>query len=216
MLNIVGDLPTAGNGVPLYQIEGLLKEATAGGSVPVERKGIDPVSGKAIARCIFATNSLPNFADRSDGIWDRLRIIPFNVKFRNTEKMNPYLSEEIIAEELPGILNWSIIGLKKLRALNYFPHTKEGKKIAENHRLHCDHEKAFLSEFYRAKHGGYVIKQEIYEQYKAYCKDNDYPKKHQGLFNKEVTRNFPHTHVGRKDVKGKSVRVWEDITKKWF
>ncbi len=212
LLNIVGDLPTAGNKEKLSHVEGSLKDVASGALVPVERKGIDPIKAPAIARCIFATNSLPNFADRSGGIWDRIRIIPFDVKFRNTDKQNPNLSRDIIKKELPGILNWAIEGLRKLQKLNYFPDTKKGKELADTHRLICDHEREFLEEFYIEELGSYITKQDLYNAYSSHCKNNGYYPKSQGKFNQEVKRIFPKAIDVRKVVAEGHKTIWENIS----
>jgi len=216
LLNIVGDLPTAGNKANLSSIEGLLKDLASGSLVPVERKGIDPIKAPAIARCIFATNSLPNFADRSGGIWDRIRIIPFDEKFRHTDKQNPNLSREIIDEELPGVFNWAIEGLRKLRKLNHFPDTKKGKELADTHRLICDHEREFLEEFYTENNAGYVIKQVLYNAYREHCKNNGYYSKGQSKFNHEVKRIFPKAIDVRKVVAEGHKTIWENISMRKF
>jgi P4 family phage/plasmid primase-like protien len=213
LLNIVGDLPTAGNGVNLNQIEGILKDIASGGNIPVERKNKDPLTAPAIARCVFASNSLPSFADRSDGIWDRLRIIPFNQKFRDSEKQNPNLKYDIVKNELPGIFNWALEGLNKLRKLRRFPDAPDGIKLVAEHRLNCDHEKQFLSEYYELSNGSYVVKADLYNHYREFCCNNGYRGKNSANFNGEVKRIFPETFEKRERVSQGNVRIWRNIKK---
>lgn len=93
--------------------EGIFKDVTVGGIIPIERKNRDPENAHAIARCVFAGNHLPDFRDRSGGVWDRMRIIPFEKIIRGSVEDNPSLKYELI-EELPGILNWAICSLSGL------------------------------------------------------------------------------------------------------
>jgi putative DNA primase/helicase len=53
-------------------------------------------------------NSRPAIYDQSEGMWRRLRMIPFDRKFEGADR-NFNLYEELHAE-LPGILNWAIQG----------------------------------------------------------------------------------------------------------
>jgi phage/plasmid-associated DNA primase len=213
LLNIVGDLPTSDGLGNLHMNEGMLKDVSSGGDIPVERKGKDPLTAAAIARCIFASNSLPAFADRSNGIWDRLRIIPFNERFRGTSRHNPNLKREIAAAELPGIFNWAIEGLAKLRGMKRFPEHPEGKGIASEHRLACDHESQFLLEDYEEKEDALITKVELYNAYQEFCRANGYRPKNAANFGREVKRIFPSAYEGREFLPSGRQRVWMNIKK---
>jgi putative DNA primase/helicase len=53
-------------------------------------------------------NHLPDIKGNDDGIWRRIKLIPFTVKIPDEEK-DPKLPEKLL-KELPGILNWAIQG----------------------------------------------------------------------------------------------------------
>ena len=57
--------------------EGLLKQLVSGDSINVNRKGRDPITMRPTIRLAFGCNKLPEFADRSNGIWRRMIIMPF-------------------------------------------------------------------------------------------------------------------------------------------
>lgn len=148
LLNIVGDLPTDGGDGSLRHMEGVLKDACDGGMVPVEHKGRDPGQAPAIARNVFATNSLPTFADRSAALWDRLRIIAFDRRFRGTSEERLDLRREIAESELSGVLNWAIAGLAMLmrQTPQRFPEHSKGAALKDQHKGACDVEGTFLRE----------------------------------------------------------------------
>ena len=145
LLNLVPELPVSPENRNMQGMEGLFKSITSGDPIPVERKGKDVYAARAIARMVFATNVLPHFNDRSSGIWDRLRIIPFLREIRGTKKQNNNLAAELRGE-LPGILNWALRGLAELRRHTVFPECPGGKEMKEEHRRMCDHERDFLLE----------------------------------------------------------------------
>lgn len=215
LLNIVGDLPTSDGLGNLHMNEGMLKDVSSGGNIPIERKNKDPLTAPAIARCIFASNSLPAFADRSNGIWDRLRIIPFNERFRGTPKHNPNLRKEIISTELPGIFNWALEGLAKLRQMRRFPEHPEGKGIAADHRFACDHERQFMAENYEEKENSFITKTELYFAYQEFCRVNGYRSKNAANFGREVKRIFPSACEGREFLPNGRQRVWMNIKKQF-
>jgi P4 family phage/plasmid primase-like protien len=213
LLNIVGDLPTAAEGSSLHHIEGYLKDVASGGLLPVERKNKDPYKAPAIARCIFASNSLPTFADRSNGIWDRLRIVSFNQRFRDTEKQNSNLKYEIAAQELPGILNWAIAGLAKLRKQARFPNTTAGKAIRDKHRNDCDHERQFLDEYYTEMNGCYVVKSDMYKEYREWSSSAGFRYKNSSNFYNDVLRALPKAFETRERIAGHNSRIFKNIAR---
>src|SRR5690606_28533500 len=54
---------------------GRIKSFSVGEEFTIERKFKDAILVKPTARLTFATNSLPPFRDKSDGIWRRLLLI---------------------------------------------------------------------------------------------------------------------------------------------
>ncbi|OGV52925.1 MAG: hypothetical protein A2017_09250 [Lentisphaerae bacterium GWF2_44_16] len=215
LLNIVGDLPTEdSNGYSLAKIEGALKDITSGGNLPVERKFKDPTMGAAIARCVFATNTLPRFADRSNGVWDRLRIIPFNNVIRDTPEDNKNLKYELVAEEMPGIFIWAVKGLAQLMRLKSFPDVPDGRAVKDKHRLACDHERSFLEEALIVDNNAFISAQELYQLYKQFCINNGYRNKHEGNFAEVVPKVFPGAVKKRQRMDGgRQIFVWSGIRK---
>ena len=205
LLNAVGDMPIIPENGRIADVEGILKDMTSGGSIYVERKGIDGWNAPATARNVFATNELPPFTDRSEGIWDRLRIIPFHQRFRGTDRQNPNLINELL-EELPGILIWALKGLAMLRKLNTFPECAEGKAVKEEHRGGCDHERAFLQGYAEPANGSWCSSDRIYQRYRAWAQDNGYRPVSAGKFKKAVQRLFPQVYVNKSSIDG--TRIW--------
>ncbi len=89
----------------------MLKNISGGGFVHCEKKGKTPTRGEARAQLIFASNKFPYFGDMSDGLRRRLVFIPFTQSFKGREDST--LAERIIAEEMPGVLNWMLEGYRR-------------------------------------------------------------------------------------------------------
>ena len=56
-------------------------------------------------------NHKPSIRGADDGIWRRVRLIPFNVTIA-LEAVDPHLGDKLV-QELPGILNWALEGCKR-------------------------------------------------------------------------------------------------------
>ncbi len=211
LVNLIGEGDTElPKDVGMGRVEGLLKDISDGGILPVERKFQEPGKARATARCLLATNSLPTFYDKSEAIWDRMRVLPFEVRIRGAGRENPALRREIVETELPGILNWALHGLAKLRRLKRFPECPRGLELKESHRAQCDHEREFLSEKYDEGSAEEAVKtQDVYFQYQTWMKQRNYYPVSEGRFAKNVERVLPRVRRGRKrDAAGSHHHVW--------
>ena len=219
LLNILSDLPTDdGHGNTLAHVEGMLKMVTGGESLRVEYKGIqDTYKSPAKARLVMGTNSLPRFADTSSGVWDRARLIPFNVRVRGETSDNPHLKDELVAEELSGILNFALAGLKELRNIkqstgrDVFPILPAGKTILEDHRGLCDSVRGMANESLVEDPEGCVGTDELYRLYKRYCIVNGMNAKGKRNYNPDLQRIFPRIVSDRATINGQKVTVWRGI-----
>src|SRR5205814_4102 len=89
--------------------EGKLKGFTSGERMMFDRKGRDPVEAMPTARLVLATNNRPRFSDKSDGVWRRMLLIPFQVQITAEERVYGMDKPDWWIEkgELPGIFNWA-------------------------------------------------------------------------------------------------------------
>lgn len=105
--------------------EQLLKSLIAGEKVQVDRKYRDPLSIQVRGKWLVLGNHLPTITDHSIGFWRRWDIVPFDVTIPESQR-DPLLANTIIAEELPGILNWALKGLSRLQMRGAFDPVKPG------------------------------------------------------------------------------------------
>ncbi len=99
--------------------EGVLKSLIAGERVFIDRKYKEPLSLCVSGKWLVLGNHLPKIEDHSHGFWRRWDIVPFDVTIPEDEQ-NPLLADEIIREELSGVLNWALEGLVRLRKRGCF------------------------------------------------------------------------------------------------
>lgn len=210
LLNVVGESPYQTKFNELAGAENRLKEITDGGLIDIERKMKEPYSARVTARCVFATNNLPLFSDRSNGVWDRLRIIPFDTVIRGSERENNALRQELEAE-LPGVFNWALEGLKSLSGLRQFPDVPKSKELKEEHRGICDHERVFLHEFYAFGIGAKNETREVFEHYRNWMKNNGYNSMGEARFSQSVKRVFPK--VFKEKLKVDAKHYWTNLSK---
>lgn len=93
------------------------KAIVAGDRIQVEKKYQDSVSYAPICKLVFAVNNLPYSPDKTHGLYRRMLIIPFNRRF-DGKQADKHLKKKL-QKELSGILNWALVGLKRLREQDY-------------------------------------------------------------------------------------------------
>lgn len=62
-------------------------------------------------KIFLAANNKPIVKEHSEGFWRRIRIIPFTVTFTAARRDKTLIKK--LQKELPGILNWALVGCKK-------------------------------------------------------------------------------------------------------
>lgn len=178
----------------LKGVESTLKQFVSGSIMNVERKGKDGVEQKPTARLTFATNTLPNFIDRSDGLWRRLVIIPMTIQILDESKQDKRLSRLEFWEqsgELPGILNWSLEGLKGLMKRGHFVEPTRVAKFKDNIRFEADHLSAFFEEYLTVNNAGQIGATTLYLEYQSYAKNNGNLPVSQMIFASAIRKYFP-------------------------
>jgi len=125
----------------------MYKMLTGGDDIRVEAKGKDAFDFRNHAKIISSMNDLMKSDDQSDGFFRRFILIPFAKRVtadRIREKEG--FEKRIIAEELPGVLNWAIEGLIRIRAQGGFTF-QIGKSMDDLRHMwntEADHVKSFM------------------------------------------------------------------------
>lgn len=93
--------------------EQLVKTLIAGELVQIDRKYRDPVSVRICGKWLVLGNHFPSVTDQSAGFWRRWDIVPFDVTIPAAAR-DATLADDMINNELSGVLNWAIQGLVRL------------------------------------------------------------------------------------------------------
>jgi len=91
--------------------EALIKELTGGDSISARFLFQEFFTFKPQFKILLGVNTKPKIHGLDEGIWRRIRLIPFEVKIPQ-EKVDKNLPKKL-RDELAGILNWAIEGCLK-------------------------------------------------------------------------------------------------------
>lgn len=93
--------------------DGIVKSLVAGDPTPVRQIRREPFILYPQVKLWWSMNRLPTITDTSHGFWRRMRPVPFNKIFEDGARIIDL--KERLNLELPGIFNWCLVGLRRLR-----------------------------------------------------------------------------------------------------
>lgn len=126
------------------------------------------------AKLIFNTNELPRDVEHTNAYFRRFIIIPFNVTIPE-RLQDKSLANKIITNELPGVLNWVLKGLKRLTTNHAFTRSSIVDEQIERYKNEADSSYLFLEEYsYFPDPDNNRPLRELYTQYKEFCNENNY------------------------------------------
>jgi putative DNA primase/helicase len=91
--------------------EGLIKDLTGGEPILVRALHSDFVSVRPQFKLVISGNHKPDIRGTDDGIWRRLKLVPFEETIPKPDRIPKNELDELLFAEAPGILNWMVAGL---------------------------------------------------------------------------------------------------------
>ncbi|MBA2335154.1 MAG: DNA primase, partial [Blastocatellia bacterium] len=121
------------------------KQLTSGEAVEARLPYGQPMVLTNYARLAFNCNSLPSDVEHTEAFFRRFLIVPFDVTIPE-EKRNPNLAKQIIENELSGVFNWILDGLKRVLANNRFSKCDAAENALGVYRKESDSVAMFISD----------------------------------------------------------------------
>lgn len=117
-------------------------------------------------------NHKPQIAGNDQGIWRRLKLVPFTQTLTDDQKILGY--DEILMQELPGILTWALEGLRAWHQLGGLGEAEQVTKATKEYREEEDLLGQCFDELMVHGEGEDVFfaVQSFYDGYVAWCNRN--------------------------------------------
>lgn len=121
-----------------------LTSLIAEGDILVNEKYYRPFNYRVKSKFIVACNNLPNFKDQS-GMETRTIVVEFPNHIEEADRIAD-LETVLLEKEGPGILNWAILGYKRLCENNSFTKGEVEKEVLEYHKKSTNHVYGYLND----------------------------------------------------------------------
>jgi putative DNA primase/helicase len=148
LLNVVNELPEA----DILSGEDF-KSMIDGSPKTARRIREAPFTFSARAGHLFAANKLPGSNDQSHGFWRRFIVLTFHRVFAEHEQ-NPNLADEIIRDELPGVVAWMVEGAKRIMVKGHYTIPASSAAAVASWRCGTDPVALFIEEKTRPAKAG--------------------------------------------------------------
>lgn len=150
----------------------MVKQLCSTDEIQACKKYKDPFHFVPSHQVVLYTNHLPKVGANDDGIWRRLKVIPFNAKIKGNSDIKNY-ADYLYEKAAPAIMKWIIEGAEKVSKSDYkVDDPKCVKDAVASYREDNDWLGHYLADCceldasYEEKSG------EFYQQYRAYCIQN--------------------------------------------
>ena len=195
--------------------EGMIKAFVAGDHMTFDRKYLTPIECAPTAKLMIACNTKPNFRDRTSGIWRRMIPMPWRVEITADMRIDGMDSWEWWTRqgEVPGMLNWALAGLFRLRHQGAFTQSDVVDEALEEYRLDSNSAKRFLTENLEEATGRPGIKcNNLFQMYRKWADEHGSRGTVGSIeFGKEVRRVFRHVEKKRRGAKQKRINAYFGI-----
>jgi putative DNA primase/helicase len=148
-------------------------------------------------------NHKPVIRGTDEGIWRRIRLIPFEVRIKEDAQIKGF-SDKLIASELPGMLAWAVAGCRSWQA-HGLAVPEPVQTATKNYRSEMDVLASFLEDSCVAASGEEVTKTRLYEVYHQWAKGGEEFLMSKSMFSRRMQERGIEEH------RGNSARVWLNI-----
>lgn len=145
-----------------------LKAITSGDEVSINRKNLPEIAIKLPIKLVFVLNANPLFNDKSYGLARRLYLLRMD-KVVDKSEQDPHLGEQL-STELPGILNWSLDGLKRLIQNDFrFTSSKSMEEAKKRILEKTSPVAVFVKEIVVLQNGNVMKTREVHDYFLNWC-----------------------------------------------
>jgi putative DNA primase/helicase len=175
----------------------------------IDRKFKSAWIGRLAIRFLILSNELPALPDASAALASRMIILQLTQSFIGKEDIK---LTDVLLRELPGILNWSLAGLRRLRARGHFTQPNSSREIVSELEDITSPIGSFVREFCEFGQDLSVQIQELYQAYGRWSKAQGVDPDAKPEFSRQLRAIVPGLRVRQERIDGgKRARLYVGI-----
>ncbi len=150
--------------------ESLVKRVTGDRTLKARFMRQNPFEFSVLFKLWMLANCKPEIQGRDEGIWSRIRIIPFDVFIPPDKRIKNY-SDILVAQEGPGILQWMVEGCLEWQQIGLAEPARVTEAVS-HYRAEQDPFGDYLEQRCDQFDQGRVQVGKLYGDYMQWCKNN--------------------------------------------
>ncbi|MDP9300610.1 MAG: phage/plasmid primase, P4 family [Actinomycetota bacterium] len=193
-LALVSDARLSNRSDSMVAVERLLS-VSGEDSLTIDRKYREPWTGRLGARFLILTNELPRFTDSSGALASRFVLLTLVRSFYDRE--DPTLTDTLLSEA-PGIFNWALRGLDRLRERGHFQMPASAREALRQLEDLSSPTGAFVRDRCEVGPALEVDKDVLYEDWKTWCEREGKARAgSKAVFIRDLRAAVPGMHAAR-------------------
>lgn len=153
--------------------EAIVKQLTGGDTVEACKKYHEPFNYIPTFKLWIRTNDKPVIRGANDAIWRRIKLIPFIHPIPPEKRKRRDVVDAALESEAEGILAWLVKG-----AMIWYKESLQAPTVVDEavdaYRSEMDLVQAFVDECIIFKSGEFIARQEVYQAFNNWCRENGY------------------------------------------
>jgi putative DNA primase/helicase len=154
----------------------------------IDRKYQEPWNGRLGVRFLIQSNELPRIADASGALASRFVVLMLDKTFYGKEDLT--LTDKLI-EELPGILNWALAGMDRLRSRGHFEMPKSSLDAIRQLEELASPVQAFIRDWCEVGKDKEINTRVLYQAYALWCEQGGHQKGSNIVFGRNLRAVLP-------------------------
>jgi putative DNA primase/helicase len=186
-----------------------LKRLTGQNLISIRRKFKPAYSTQLSARITYETNELPRFVDNPQALRRRILFLCFNNSFETKPDVT---LKDRLKQELPGIANWAILGLKSLLKCGDFAEPISSSQAKHELKMMTSPIAAMLDECCDFSDvTAITTKEQLYNLHKEWFQENGYTLYNRVWFSRVVNSAFPKLRECHPLINGQQTSCWKGM-----
>jgi P4 family phage/plasmid primase-like protien len=179
-------------------------------ALTIDRKNKSAVTLKLNTRFVIASNEMPKLSDPSGALASRFIVLRFGRSWLGKEDRELFNK---LRHELPGILNWAVVGLKRLRERGRLVQTKAGEKLVREMEDLASPVAAFVRDICRLDPGANIPREDLFDRWCRWCQDHGHKHGNDATFGRDLRAALPGLDTERlkDDLTGRRKRYYIGI-----
>lgn len=206
-LGVISDA-RLGRGSNVQALAERLLSVSGEDSITIDRKYRDPWTGRLGVRFLMLTNELPRLSDASGALAKRFVVLVLTKSFYDKE--DPALLSRLLPE-VPGILNWALEGLDRLRAQRFFTRPASAQEAIQDLEDLASPMGAFLRDRCVVTRDSMVSVDDIWTAWKEWCEDQAQSHGSKANFGRELRAAVPGIRMVRPRDDGGRHRAYQGV-----